>query len=94
MLDSLIWSDRATALNVLVTLTDKRDPRVIGHLRERALPSLSEMARWKHLEHALPAFILLGRVAGINETAIQAAWAKGEREDWIQRAMPPPPRKK
>lgn len=94
MLDSLIWSDRATALNVLVTLTEKRDPRVIGHLREQAIPALAEMARWKHLEHALPAFILLGRVAGINETEIQATWAKGDRAKLIDRAIPRPAKKK
>jgi len=43
-------------------------------------PALTEMARWKHLPHALPAFILLGRMAGRSESEIQAAWAKGERE--------------
>jgi len=80
MMDSLIWSDRVTATGTLVTLTERRDPAVLERVRERALHSLLEMARWKHLPHALPAFILLGRVAGLPETEIQAMWSKGDRE--------------
>jgi hypothetical protein len=93
MLDSLVWSDRATALNVLVTLTEQRDRKVLDHLREQAMRALAEMARWKHLEHALPAFILLGRVSGTPETAIQAEWAKGERARLIERATAPQKKK-
>jgi hypothetical protein len=52
----------------------------LRQLRERTLPSLIEMARWKHLPHALPAYILLGRTAGIPEKELQDSWAKGERE--------------
>ena len=76
MMDSLIWSDRVTATGTLVTLTERRDAAVLDHVRERALPSLLEMARWKHLPHALPAFILLGRVAGLPEAEIQALCVK------------------
>jgi hypothetical protein len=32
------------------------------------------------LTHALPAYILLGRVAGLSENQIQESWSKGERE--------------
>jgi hypothetical protein len=90
MLDSLIWMDRNTAAASLVTLTEKRDKAVLDHLRERAVPSLVEMARWKHLPHALPAFILLGRIAGMQETEIQDAWAKGDRESVIRKVLPKP----
>ncbi len=89
MLDSLIWTDRETALNVLVTLTERRDPYVIDHLRERALPSLAEMARWKHLAHALPAFILVGRVGGLSENEIETAWSGNGREDLIKQVLQP-----
>ena len=61
----------------------------LAHLRERALPALIEMARWKHLAHALPAFILLGRMAGLPETEIQEAWKSGDRERVIARAGKP-----
>jgi hypothetical protein len=89
MLDSLIWSDRVTAAGTLVTLTERRDPLVLDRIRERALPSLMEMARWKHLPHALPAFILLGRVAGLPETEIQDLWSKGNREALLVKLAAP-----
>lgn len=89
MLDSLIWTDRETALNVLVTLTEGRDARVIDHLRERALPSLVEMAHWKHLAHALPAFILVGRIGGISENEIETAWSGNGREALIKQVLQP-----
>jgi hypothetical protein len=87
MLDSLIWTDRQTALNVLVTLTERRDASVVSHLRERSLPSLVEMARWKHLAHALPAFILVGRIGGLPENAIETAWSGGRREEVIKQVL-------
>ena len=80
MLNSLSWSDRNRALGALQTLTDSRDPLVLDQLRTRALDALIDMARWKTLSHALPAFILLGRVAGMPEPEIQAAWTRGDRD--------------
>lgn len=86
MLNSIVWSDRYRAAAVLVQLTEDRRPGVLQHIRERALDSLIEMARWKTLEHALPAFLLLGRLAGLAEPEIHAAWRRGERESVIARA--------
>jgi hypothetical protein len=40
------------------------------------------MARWKTLAHALPPYLLLGRVAGLPEDQVQAAWSRGDRE-WV-----------
>ena len=86
MLNSLSWSDRHRALWALQTLTDSRDPLVLDQLRTRALDALMDMARWKTLSHALPAFILLGRVAGMPEPDIQAAWTRGDRDTVIAAA--------
>ncbi len=86
MLNSLSWTDRTRALGVLQILTDSRDPAVLDQLRMRALPSLEEMSRWKTLEHALPAYLLLGRVAGIPEQQLRDAWARGDRETIIAQA--------
>lgn len=86
MLNSLSRSDRNRALWALQTLTDSRDPLVLDQLRTRALDALVDMARWKTLSHALPAFILLGRVAGIPEPEIQAAWTRGDRDTVITAA--------
>jgi hypothetical protein len=80
MLNSLSWSDRERALKALQILTDGRDPTMLAQLRNRALPALVEMSRWKTLEHALPAFVLTGRVAGLTEQQIQDAWTRGETE--------------
>ncbi len=87
MLNSLVWSDRYRAATALVNLTEKRDPGVIDELRKRALGSLIEMARWRTLPHALPAFLLVGRVAGLPEKDIEDAWSRGDRESVIKRAQ-------
>lgn len=87
MLNSLSWSDRNQALKALQILTDNRDAFALDQLRERALPSLVEMARWKTLSHALPPFVLLGRVAGMPDDQVQAAWTRGDRQSVITAAM-------
>jgi len=86
MLNSLSWSDRERSLKALQILTDGREASMLEHLRNRALPALVEMSRWKTLEHALPAFVLTGRVAGLSEQQIQDAWTRGDRESVIAAA--------
>ncbi len=83
MLNSLSWSDRNRAMQALQTLTDSGDPQVLAQLRERALPALIEMARWKTLQHALPAYVLVGRIAGLSQEEIERAWTRGDRESVI-----------
>lgn len=80
MLNSVIWTDRNKAVTALTYLTEGRDPLVLDQLRERSLPALTEMAAWKHLPHALPAYIVLGRVKGIPEAQLQESWSKGDRD--------------
>jgi hypothetical protein len=87
MLNSLSWSDRSKALMALQILTDTRDQSVLDQLRDRSLGSLVEMARWKTLAHALPAYVLVGRIAGLSDQQIQDAWASGNRESVITQAM-------
>jgi hypothetical protein len=94
MLNSLSWSDRNQALSALQILTDKRDESVLDQLRDRALSSLIEMARWKTLAHALPAYILVGRVAALTDQQIQDAWANGNRESVIEQATASAAKKK
>lgn len=79
-LNSLVWSDRNKAATALLTLTEKREPGLLEMLRERAVDSLIDMARWRHLSHALPGYILLGRMAGIEETRLQSAWSEGKHQ--------------
>lgn len=89
LLNSVVWSDRHNATLALVNLTETRDPETLALIRERALLSVVEMARWRDLQHALPAFILAGRLAGLDENEIQAAWLSGDRESVLDQALHP-----
>jgi hypothetical protein len=80
MLNSVVWTDRRSATQELVELTEDRKPETLDLLRERALPSILEMARWQTLNHALPAFILAGRMGGFSEKEIKDAWSREDRE--------------
>ena len=62
MLNSSSGATAITPAIALVNLTESRDARVLSQIRERALPALREMAGWQYLAHALPAYIVLGRV--------------------------------
>lgn len=89
LMNSVVWSDRRNASLALVNLTDDRNPDTLALLRQRALPSVIEMARWHDLEHALPGFILAGRLAGLSEQQIKEAWLSGDREKVLDEAMHP-----
>jgi len=86
MLNSVVWTDRNNAAIALVTLTESRDRNILDQIKERAFSSVLEMARWKHLPHALPAYILLGRITGLLEKELQNTWSRGERTTVIERA--------
>ena len=40
---------------------------------------------WKHLPHALPAYILLGRIAELSEQEIQDSWSANQREATVKK---------
>jgi hypothetical protein len=86
LLRSIEWKDRNKSSLLVLRLTEGRDPAWLAALRDAALPELAEMARWRSAGHALPAFTVLGRIAGWTEEAIAAAWEKGERESVIAAA--------
>jgi HEAT repeat protein len=86
LLNSAVWSDRNNSAIALVTLTESRPPELLKQIYEAAMPSIVEMAKWKHAPHALSAYILLGRIAGIKEAELQEAWSKGERGRIIAQA--------
>ena len=90
MLNSPVWTDRNNAAVALVNLTESRDPGILQQLRDRAFPALLEMARFQHPAHALPGYILAGRVNGFPEEEIQDSWSKGERD----RVLAPPKKEK
>jgi hypothetical protein len=82
MLNSLSWSDRSRAVGALQILTDQPNSAILDQIRGRALESLIEMAHWKTLAHALPPYLLLGRVLGLPEEEVKEAWTRGDR-DWV-----------
>lgn len=88
-LNSVSWTDRNKGVFVLMSLTGPRDPALLAQLRSRALPSLVEMARWTSPGHAMGAYIILARIAGLDDRAAFEAWQAGERETVIARAMAP-----
>jgi hypothetical protein len=89
LMNSVVWTDRHDATLALVNLTEGRNPETLQLLRDRALSSVVEMARWHDLTHALPAFILAGRLAGLDEEQIKAAWVGEDRESVLKQALHP-----
>jgi hypothetical protein len=89
MLNSNMLSDRNRAADALVTLTtpDGTGAGALSQIRDRALDAVVEMAQWKELRYALPPFILVGRLAGMNEQEIQKAWTSGDRQTAIGLAL-------
>jgi hypothetical protein len=87
LLESLTWTDRNKAMAVLGAATADRDSALLAKLRQRSLPSLIEMSRWKPGGHGMMAFLLVGRIAGLTDPEIAKAWDAGEREKVIERAL-------
>ena len=85
-LNSISWTDRNKGVFALAALTGSRDAAMLAELRRRALPALIEMARWKSAGHALLPFIVLARVAGLDDGAAFQAWQNGQVEAVIARA--------
>jgi hypothetical protein len=87
LLESLQWTDRNKVLAVLDEITADRHAAIYRQLRQRSLPTLIEMARWKFAGHAVMAFELVGRIAGLSDPEIFKAWDAGQREQVIARAL-------
>ena len=79
MLNSIVWTDRNKAAMVLVKLSQYRDPKLLRKIKEQALPSIIEMAGWKDRGHAIFSFVILGRIAGVNEKSLVT---KNYSADW------------
>lgn len=84
LLNSVIWTDRNKSVALLAVLTNGRNARLLACLREQALTSLVEMARWSYAGHANTARLMLGRVAGIDEKTLTAMVDRQEIEPIIK----------
>lgn len=67
MLHSVTWTDRNKVSFLLDGMTASRAPALLRTLRERALPELIDIARWKSEGHAFPGVRILGRIAGWDD---------------------------
>jgi hypothetical protein len=85
MLNSVVLSDRLEAVQALSMYLERGDEGAAAQIRERALDSVLEMARWQHMPHALPAWWLLGKLAGLPEEEMERAWRQGERQRVLAR---------
>lgn len=81
MLNSFEWTDRNKSSIVLWELTEKRDPAILAELKQKALDSLIDIARWKSPGHAMPAFVILARIAGVPDNEIIGMWEDGNRRE-------------
>lgn len=83
LLNSGLWTDRNKSAELLSVLTLQRDARLLACLREQALTSLVEMARWSYRGHADGARLILGRIAGIEEKTLIGMLERQELEPVI-----------
>jgi hypothetical protein len=86
MLNSPEWSDRNKSSLALMELTQNRDPRLLAMLRRDAMDSLIQMARWKSEGHAMPARVILARIAGYSEDGMRDVFGHHEPEAIIAAA--------
>ena len=87
LLNSVVLSDRVESTKALLVLTEKQNAAALDAIRERALPSLAEMARWQTRSYALPPFQLIGRVAGLKDADVNGSWEHGDPEGVIKQAL-------
>ena len=85
MLNSTVLKDRLQGLQILLQLTELGIPEpTYKHLWDRGVRPLEEMAHWRNLEYVLPAYLLLGRMAGVGDPELEQTWASGDREKKLQ----------
>ena len=87
LLNSLTWTDRNKSSLALMSLTEPRDPALLATLRQKAVPALTEMARWKSRGHAVASVMILGRVAGIPENDLTSAASIGSHATIVDAAL-------
>jgi hypothetical protein len=87
LLNSGLWLDRNKVGSLLAALTAyTRNTKVLRRMREEALPSLIEMARWQNAAQADVYRVLLGRIAGLDEARIEELKQSGRVDEIISAA--------
>lgn len=86
LLEAGTWTDRNKGLLLWEALTSRREKDRLKDLR-KVIPSLIECARWKSNGHALPARMLLGRIADLPDEQIVQLSNEGKVEQLITAAL-------
>jgi hypothetical protein len=79
LLHSVYWTDRDKALFCLVALTEGREKNLLASLKKQALKPLLQMSQWRSKSHAFLAYIVLGRVVGVEDEEIFRSWQEGRQ---------------
>lgn len=77
MINSVVWADRNKGLSVLMHLSETRNKELFRQLRQTSLRSLKEMAQWKSEANAMPAYVILARMAGQKDEQILEVTSRG-----------------
>ena len=86
LIHSPVWTDRNKAAMVLEEVSKR--PSAAKRIHEGALAPLVEMARWK-APHRMMAWIILGRIGGLNEEILAEKVKNGQGEQIIAAATRP-----
>ena len=70
LISSGSWHDRNKSTGALLSLTRSRDKRVLSEIKERSLDALLESGRWRWIGHTYASRVILGRIAGLEESEI------------------------
>ena len=96
LLNSVVLGDRVESVKALLALTGggasgpapgPESQAALDLIRERALHSVVEMARWTTPSYALPPFLLAGRLAGMSYVDTLQAWANGDHAAVLDRLL-------
>ncbi len=80
------WTDRNKSSQLLMHLTQNRDPVLLSKLREQALAPLIEGALWNDPGHSDAFLYILGRIEGIDSDHLQRLIDSGDKTRIIQAA--------
>ncbi len=84
LLSSPTWVDHNKGAFLLETLSKGRDQNLLKPLKLDALDNLLEMAQWHYAGHAYTARMIIGRIAGIEESRLSELAKTGPVETIIR----------
>jgi hypothetical protein len=87
LLDTPTWTDLNKSSIALMALSSTRNPQLLELLRKRSMPALLAMAHWRDRDHSLPAYWMLGRIAGLSDQEIQDRWDRADADGVIAAAL-------